>query len=394
MIKVVVIDKVQNSKDIISSYIQNMDDVEYKAGFNSFDEININFSNIDLIIFDVDFETFDKVFKNVKDIKEKYPNLNFIAISYEINPQFILKVKEQGIAQILLKPIISNILEASINKIKNIKQDNRNYTISVFSNKGACGKTSLATNLAYEISKLTNEKTAIVDLSFNFDDVSTALDIEAKYDFEHALIEIERADEKTILNIANRYKNSNLYIFSFKDNLAINKKISPSDIRKIIRSIKNIFKYTIIDTPSTIDETTVSILDNSTLILLLAMLNMSSIRNIQKCLELFRHIGFSKLKTKLIINRFIENSEITIEDFEHTVNYEIFQKIPNNYLTLIDAINTGCLVSELNPNSNIAKSYISIASSVVNSDIMNIADTISNDTRSHGIFDLIKKIGE
>ena len=394
MIRAVVVDKVQNSKDIISSYLNDMDGVECVGKYNSIDEINLDFLNIDLIIFDVDSNSFDETFENVENIKKNYPQINFIAISYEINPQFIAKVKEKGIAQVLLKPVISNILSAAINKIKDIKEDNKNYAISVFSNKGACGKTTLASNLAYEISKISNKKTAILDLSFNFDDVSTMLNIEPKYDFERVLRGIEKSDEKNILNIANRYKDSNLYIFSFKDNVNINSKASPQDIRKLINSIKNIFKYTIIDTPSTIDETTLSILDNSTLILLLAMLNMQSIRNIQKCLELFQNIGFSKLKTKLIINRFIENSEISLDDFSRTIDYEVFQKIPNNYLTLIDAINTGHLVSELNPNSNIAKSYISIATSLLNSDIMNMADTILNDTSTHGIFDLIKKIGE
>lgn len=45
--------------------------------------------------------------------------------------------------------------------------------ISVFSNKGGIGKTSLATNLALELAKITKENIALIDLNFQMGDITT-----------------------------------------------------------------------------------------------------------------------------------------------------------------------------------------------------------------------------
>ena len=120
------------------------------------------------------------------------------------------------------------------------------------------------------------------------------------------------------------------------------------------------------------------------------MLNLASIRNLQKCNELFDNMGYKGDKIKLIVNRYIENSEISIKDLEKTVGKEVFNRVPNNYLTLIDAINLGKTVGEINPQSNIAKAYKNIAQEIINTDFLDIA----NKTYNHGVFNLLRRMGE
>ena len=84
----------------------------------------------------------------------------------------------------------------------------------------------------------------------------------------------------------------------------------------IINYLKTIFSYIVIDLPSIIGETTVSIMNEADIILLLGLANLSSIRSLQKCYELFEKIGYNSEKIKLIINRYIENSEVKIKDIE------------------------------------------------------------------------------
>ena len=142
---------------------------------------------------------------------------------------------------------------------------------------------------------------------------------------------------------------------------------------------------------STIDEASVSIFSASDLIILIGMLNLASVRNCQKCYELFDNIGISTSRVKLVLNRYIENSEVTQEDIKQTVGAEIFYKIPNNYLTLVDAINLGHAVSEVNPYSNIAKAYQNLAQEIINVDYINLEDSKSY---NHGIYNLLRRMGE
>jgi Flp pilus assembly CpaE family ATPase len=92
-----------------------------------------------------------------------------------------------------------------------------------------------------------------------------------------------------------------------------------------------------------------------------------------------------------VINRYIENQTITLNDIENSVGRSVFATIPNNYLTLIDSINIGRTVREVNPQSNIAKAYAKIAQDVMK---LNFADLQTKTNYNHGIFNLLQRMGE
>ncbi len=393
MAKVLICDKVQNSKDILSSYIQNIEDMELSCVVDEISQID-DVSDIDLIIFDVNSENAPNLLKEINKIKAKKPSLKTLATSYDINSELVLQVLKEGIDDFLLKPLLQNVLEATIKKILSKNDRNTNLaTICLFSNKGGVGKTSCAINLAYEIEQNTNEKVCLLDLSFNQEDIATFLNVESKFDLDYIISNIESADENLLLSLMNRYKDTNLYILSYPKMINTSRKYTPQNVTKIINSLKNIFSYIVIDTTNLIDETTVSILNNSNLILLLATMNLTAIRNCQKCYELFDKIGYSNDKIKLVINRYIENYEISTKEIEKTVGKEVFFKIPNNYLTLTDAINYASMVSEMHPQSNIAKAYKNMADEILKTDFLSLNEDFKKPF-NHGVFNLLRRMGE
>ena len=395
MIKAVITDDNIQSRELLVNHFKNIPNVEIAGVFDSLYSINFDLKSVDLILFDINKENSDKILNEIKIIKNKYnKNINFIALSYEADSKLVVKTLKAGADEFLLKPIILSILEAAITKIENIKNNNgQNFskTICVFSNKGGVGKTTLAVNLAYEISKLENNKVCLLDLSFNNEDVSTFLNMTPKYKADYILDHIETSDVKTLLSLMNRYKESNLYILSLQENMQFNIKFTPHLISKVINSLKNVFSKIIIDTSSSINETFSAIINDSDLVLLVGMMNLSSIKSCQKCFELFDNMGYNSDKIKLIINRFIQNPDLTIEEVEKTIGKEVFGKIPNNYLTLVDAINSGLTVAESNPQSNIAKAYKNIANLIEDMDFEDLKDKTQH---NHGILNLIKRIGD
>jgi Flp pilus assembly CpaE family ATPase len=63
----------------------------------------------------------------------------------------------------------------------------------------------------------------------------------------------------------------------------------------------------------------------------------------------------------------MENDEITQDDVEKLLKKKVYWKIPNNYFAHMAAINKGVLLSELNPDSNVAQSYKELAMHVSDS---------------------------
>ena len=394
---IVVTDKTENSRQLLTSYLQKIENVEL---LGTFDDLNLEFIDlrqIDLIIFDINSENCDKIIAKIKNLKNKKPELNFIATSFEINSELVSKTLKDGFIQdFILKPLIPSVLEASIKKISengNKKIIKKAKTFCVFSNKAGVGKTSIAVNLAFEIAKITQEKVCLLDFSFNNSDVATFLNVNQNFNIDFLISKLEKSNKETFLSMANRYKNSSLYTLCLKEELDINFKPNSQTITKIINQLKNIFDWIIIDTKSPLEEESLAIFNSCDIILLISLLNLVSIRNCQKCLEMFNKIGYSNDKVKLVINRYIENSEITINDIKRACDKDIFYKIPNNYLTLEDAINLGETVGEINPQSNIAKAYKNISNEIINIDFLNLNEC-GKINYNHGVFNLLRRMGE
>ncbi len=390
MLKTVVVDNNINSRELISSYLKDFEEVDSVYSFESFSDFQADINDIDLIIFDVSSDNFSEVIKKVRIIKEKNKLIHFIAVSYEVNSELVSKVLKEDIKDFLLKPLLADILRASIKKISNLSGFCAN-TICVYSPKAACGKTSLAINLSYQLSRETKQKVCLVDLSFQSGDIEAFLGIQSSYSLGNMINSLEHKSEKEVLSMMHKYQDS-LYILSFND-FEPGFRAKEQEITKLINSLKNIFQYIVIDTNSLLDESTISILNNSDLVLLLSMLNLPSIRNTQNCYLMFDKLNYNKTKVKLIINRYIENSEISLQDALKTIGKDVFATIPNNYLTLIDSFNLGKSVLETNPQSNIARAYRNLCNKILDIDFLNLKSS-ANPAYNHGIFNLLRRMGD
>ena len=132
----------------------------------------------------------------------------------------------------------------------------------------------------------------------------------------------------------------------------------------MFNELKKVFSYIVVDMSSNIDENSLKILDLSDLVLFTTIVNVPAIRNAQRCLTLFNSRRYPKDKVKIIVNRYIESDDIKIEDIENTLGEKIYWRIPNNYFTIMEAINKGICVSEINSNSNIANNFRDLAAKI------------------------------
>lgn len=388
--KTLIIDKNPQSRESTINCLKNIQDIELVNSLDDFHSDDINYNEINLIIFDIDSKNSNEILEKISFLKNQFKHLNFIALSYEINSSLVNETLKKGAIDFLLKPVLPSILEMSIKKINTFKEK-KGKVITVYTNKGGIGKTSLITNLAWEINKQTDDRVCILDLTYSSENINSYLNIKQKYGLDYILSNMQNLVEQSFLSLIGKYQNSEIYTIEANEETIAQSNLTMQTITKIINSLKNIFDYILIDTSSTTNECNISVLNNSNLILLLILANQTSVKNTYKSFELFDKIGCNNDKIKLIVNRFIENQELTLSDIENNLNKEIFATIPNNYLTLIDAINQEKNVDEVNPNSNIAKSYSKIAKDILQIDFDKINSKANFD---YNVFNLLKRMGE
>lgn len=298
-------------------------------------------------------------------VTKECSNCKVLALSDNPSVDLIIEIMRAGAKEFVPIPIIKSEFFESVNKLlsefNETKKTNNCKIISVFSNKGGIGKTSLATNLALELSKITKENIALIDLNFQMGDITTFLDLKPSFNISYMLENLDKINETFLLSTLERYKKTSLYVLADPPYFKQADNIQPRQITKLFNTLKETFSYIIVDAEASFEGKNIAALDNSDLVLLVSVANLPALRNTQRCLELFEKLGYDKEKVKIIINRYMENDEIKEADVEKVLSKKIYWKIPNNYFAIMTAINKGIPVSEINDSTNIARSYKDLA---------------------------------
>ena len=363
---VFVLDRNENSREIIKSFIENLDFVsevklygDYNKGYEG-----IKLAENPLVILDIseDFAGLDEIAGKLKLVTSK---IIITSVNYSTNT--IIKALRLGAKEFLPKPVLREDLVRVLSMLASISPENevsQSKIITVYSNKGGIGKTTIAVNLAAELAKVTKDKVALVDLNLQLGDISTFLNLNPPFDVNYVIRRLIDKEENILIKGFEKYKDLSLYVLSDPSYIEQSESITTQQITTLFSALKKVFPYIVVDMSSNIDPISLKILDSSDWIMFTTIVNIPAIRNAQRCLNLFRSRKYPSNKVKIVINRYMENDEIKIEDIENTLGESVYWKIPNNYFTIMEAINKGVSISEVNAESNIGNSFRDFAAKV------------------------------
>lgn len=363
---VFVLDRNENSREIIKSFIENFDFVsevklygDYNKGYE-----DIKLAENPLVILDIseDFAGLDEIAGKLKLVTSK---IIITSVNYSTNT--IIKALRLGAKEFLPKPVLREDLVRVLSMLASISPENevsQSKIITVYSNKGGIGKTTIAVNLAAELAKVTKDKVALVDLNLQLGDISTFLNLNPPFDVNYVIRRLIDKEENILIKGFEKYKDLSLYVLSDPSYIEQSESITTQQITTLFSALKKVFPYIVVDMSSNIDPISLKILDSSDWIMFTTIVNIPAIRNAQRCLNLFRSRKYPSNKVKIVINRYMENDEIKIEDIENTLGESVYWKIPNNYFTIMEAINKGVSISEVNAESNIGNSFRDFAAKV------------------------------
>lgn len=375
-ISTIIVSQNKRLKELLGLYFDELEDFDCtgiaSTEQEAFKQISILSGKFAAFV-DMSSVDFDFISKLVQD----YPEGSVVAIKENPNVSFIVSAIRAGTKEILAYPIIKSEFTDIIDRLrtkfteKYQKQD-KCKMITVFSNKGGIGKTSIAANLALELARITKEDVALIDLNFQFGDITTFMDLQPSFDISYMFDNLNVLNKEFLLSAMEKYKDTSLYVLGDAPYFRPSKQITSKQVIKFFEVLKESFSYIVVDTESSLDAKTITTLDYSDMIFLVTIVNLPALRNCQRCLGLFEKLGYDSRKVQILINRYMENDEISLKDVETLLKKKVYWTIPNNYFALMASINKGELLSDLNPSSNVAQSYRDLA--------VNVSDSVFRNT--------------
>jgi len=309
--------------------------------------------------------------ETIAALSNDFPNLYLLALSHGGDASLILRTMRAGAHEYLCKPVKEIDLRAAVEKIHKLRAARKDSSvrggkiISVFSNKGGNGTTTIAVNLADAIARHHGRKVVVVDLVLAHGDVTMFFNMNPSYSILDLAKNAEKADYDFLHSLLLKHS-SGVYLLADPPMIEDAEQISLSQVRDVLTVLQSMFDYIIVDTPHIFDNRTLTALEMSDMILLVSLLNLPSLRNTQRCLDLFQRIGLRDERIRLILSRYLPNAndEISKESIEGIMNSKIFFAIPNDYPTVISSVNRGKLLSEVAPDKEVTRSFRELAALV------------------------------
>jgi pilus assembly protein CpaE len=139
--------------------------------------------------------------------------------------------------------------------------------------------------------------------------------------------------------------------------------LSQSHLQKAFPIFKTMFDWVVVDLPVAFDEATLGTLQHADEILLVTLLNIPSLRNTKRYLDIFWRLGYPRERVRLIVNRYDRGAEgsLSLKEAEKALGHGIFYSIPNDYAAVISAINQGLPLANLAPKAPIAEAFDALA---------------------------------
>jgi pilus assembly protein CpaE len=231
--------------------------------------------------------------------------------------------------------------------------------VAVFSPKGGCGTSLIATNLAMT----QKSPTVLVDLNLQSGDLELMLGLKPKFSLADVVENRERLDDALLASyITPHSKNLSLLAAPTKAESA--EDIEPKHIYEVMELLRQRYDNVIIDTPHSFDSVTISALDHADQILVVLTLEIHAIRSTRRALEIFDRLGYPRKKVRLVVNRYSKNIELDQKQVEDFLGERVVAFIQSDYRAAVNSINLGQPLIDSAPGSLVTTDLFNLASKV------------------------------
>jgi pilus assembly protein CpaE len=374
--RVAIVDPVDGTRDPLRNLLLSIESVWLEAECSRY-EFFIDVarqSSPDLVVISLDGDQ-QKALQLITQLTMEYPSLPILAVSGRGDGQSILQALRCGAKEFLTAPVVLEELLQALQRLQQsrISADPESFNgtgptssmvVSVIGSRGGIGCTSIAVNLACCMAQDPTNNVALVDLDLALGDCDVALDLMPDYTLADVALNIDRLDMQFLRRSLSKHS-SGLSLLPHPVQLEDISIIHEDHLQRVIGLLRASYNMLIFDLSKRFTPTDLTALRMCDVILLLAQLDLTSLRNVVRMLHSFGNEEGMIDKIKVVVNRAgAEESEITLKKAEETIGQRIYWQIPNDYKAMVGARNAGQPLLQYAPRSRTQQSILGLANAL------------------------------
>jgi pilus assembly protein CpaE len=192
------------------------------------------------------------------------------------------------------------------------------------------GKTTIAVNLALALTQKGARRVCLIDLDLAFGDVAITMQLFPTHSIEQAIGSEESIDVEMLDGLLTRHQDS-LMVLAAPPHPDTRERVSPLLVSRIIRTLRETFDYVVIDMAPTFDEQVLTALDETDEVVLIATLDVPTLKNVKVAVETFDALHIARDNRHLILNRADDEVGINADKVEGILGMSVVAEIPSSF---------------------------------------------------------------
>lgn len=308
----------------------------------------------------------DQAIRLIQQLSNESPKTAIISAAQNASPDLLMQSLRAGAREFLqlpirpdeLKTVLDRVAEFCAGQVETPRKKGR--MVAVFSSKGGCGTSFIATNFAAS----TNARTVLVDLNLQAGDLPLFLGVDPKYSFADMAENRTRLDDALINSFVTPYSSSLSLLAAPKEADAADE-IEPEHVFEVLQRLRESYDYVVLDPQHTFDSITLAALDQADEIVLVLTLDIPAIRSTQRALEIFDRLGYPRKKIRIVVNRWSKQIDLDLRQVEKFLGEPVIGFVPSDYQMAVTSINLGRPLTISDPHCKIAQEIRRVTKTVV-----------------------------
>lgn len=325
----------------------------------------------DVVIISIE-EPMVRALQTVEAVADLLPQSPIVTYSSVKDPASMRKAMLAGVSDYLITPVREEELINSVHSV--LAQEERRQArisgemdepvacgtvLTVFGAKGGIGKTTISTNLATALVQKTNQSVVVVDLDTRFGDVAILMDIPVERSIADLALPEEEINRELLQDCIYTH-NTGVTILPAPVRPTDWRSIHAGHIERVVTLLAQTYDYVVLDTPGTFNDIVARSLELATLVLLVATVDMASLKDTLLAIDMLRSWNYPQEKVKLVINAINEASNVQPQEVRRMLGREVFWSIPYDR-NISTSTQLGMPVVVTKPNAKASESLTELA---------------------------------
>jgi pilus assembly protein CpaE len=330
--------------------------------------------DIDVVIVSIE-EPMARALRTVESLAVGTRSWPVLGVSTQTDRETMRKAMLAGVRDHLVLPVADDELHQTILNIHRVEQSRRaavergqtagrvGTIVAVVGVKGGIGKSTVSTNTAIALAEQSKQQIALADLDLQFGDDAVMLDIVPSRTIEDAAAELNWSNPQLIQSYLTDH-GSRIKLLAAPSTPVGAETISEDQVGHVLETLAATHDYVVVDTSAQIDSISMRAMDLATIVLLVVIPEVPSVRRTKAALTLMQEWGYSRDKVKVVVNRVRRKSEVSIDEIEKVLQYPVYAQIPEDAKT-VKGISIGAPVVMSAPKSEAGKAFANLGRALI-----------------------------